>query len=362
MGQNDIYDLIIIGGGPGGLTAGIYAMRAALKTVLIEVGLPGGQMNNSDSVENWPGNEHIGGAELAIKFAQHAKSYGLEVITEEVVELEPGLDFHTVKLASGDSLQAHAVILATGGHPRKLNIPGEEEQYGQGVSYCAVCDGFFFRDKTVVVVGGGDTAAEESLYLAKLAKANFAGDADTLALAAGERIGAFVSVCLKVRRAPVTAAPARVFIGPGEMALTRMPCLPTSPLIAAVSACSPALLAAYAALLGGIILPPIEEMFTIAPPSPKCAIAFLRISRFCCSASSSWAKGTASMNSSISPTPPRRCWWVRSTSPIIRPLAVSWGAAQTALPSMRVSSRRPWKPTPSLTPEQSRFSTPTAIS
>ena len=170
MSGNDVYDLIIIGGGPGGLTAGIYAMRAALKTVLIEVGLPGGQMNNSDSVENWPGDEHVGGAELALKFSQHAKSYGLEVISKEVVALEPGLDFHTVKLASGESLQAHAVILATGGQPRKLNIPGEEEQYGQGVSYCAVCDGFFFKDKTVVVVGGGDTAVEESLYLAKIVK------------------------------------------------------------------------------------------------------------------------------------------------------------------------------------------------
>jgi thioredoxin reductase (NADPH) len=170
MSGTDVYDLIIIGGGPGGLTAGIYAMRAALKTVLVEGGLPGGQMNNSDSVENWPGDEHVGGAELAIKFSQHAKSYGLEVISEEVVELEPGLDFHTVKLANGDCLHTHAVILATGGNPRKLNIPGEEEQYGQGVSYCAVCDGFFFKDKTVVVVGGGDTAAEESLYLAKLVK------------------------------------------------------------------------------------------------------------------------------------------------------------------------------------------------
>ncbi len=170
MSGDEVYDMIIIGGGPGGLTAGIYAMRAALKTVLIEVGLPGGQMNNSDSVENWPGDEHIGGADLAIKFSQHAKSYGLEVISQEVVDVEPGLDFHTVKLANGDTLQTHAVILATGGNPRKLNIPGEEEQYGKGVSYCAVCDGFFFRDKTVVVVGGGDTAAEESLYLAKLAK------------------------------------------------------------------------------------------------------------------------------------------------------------------------------------------------
>lgn len=91
-------------------------------------------------------------------------------MTQEVLELEPGLDIHTVKLANGEQVTAHAIILATGGSPRKLNIPGEEEQYGKGVSYCAVCDGFFFRDKTVVMVGGGDTAAEESLYLSKLAK------------------------------------------------------------------------------------------------------------------------------------------------------------------------------------------------
>ena len=170
MSGNDIYDLIIIGGGPGGLTAGIYAMRAALKTALIELGAPGGQMNNSDSVENWPGDEHIGGAELAMRFSQHAQSYGLDIMSQEVVGLKPGLDIHTIALANGDSLMTHAVILATGGSPRKLEIPGEEEHYGKGVSYCAVCDGFFFRDKTVVVVGGGDTAVEESLYLAKLAK------------------------------------------------------------------------------------------------------------------------------------------------------------------------------------------------
>ena len=170
MSGSEIYDLIIIGGGPGGLTAGIYAMRAALKTALIELGAPGGQMNNSDSVENWPGDEHIGGAELAMKFSQHAQSYGLDIISQEVVGLKPGLDIHTVKLGSGDRLMAHAIILATGGSPRKLQIPGEDEHYGKGVSYCAVCDGFFFRDKTVVVVGGGDTAVEESLYLAKLTK------------------------------------------------------------------------------------------------------------------------------------------------------------------------------------------------
>jgi thioredoxin reductase (NADPH) len=134
------------------------------------LGAPGGQVIKSDSVENWPGDEHIGGAELAMKFALHAQSYGLEIRSTEVMALEPGLDLHSVKLADGSTLRAHAIILATGGNPRKLDIPGEAELYGSGVSYCAVCDGFFFRNKTVVVIGGGDTAAEESLYLAKLAK------------------------------------------------------------------------------------------------------------------------------------------------------------------------------------------------
>jgi thioredoxin reductase (NADPH) len=170
MTRPETYDLIVIGGGPGGLTAGIYAMRAALKTVLVEMSAPGGQVNLSDSVENWPGDERIGGAELSMKMYNHAQSYGLEVRSDEVVAIEPGLDIHTVRLAGGECLQGHAVILATGGSPRKLDIPGEKEFYGKGVSYCAVCDGFFFRDKTVAVVGGGDSAIEESLYLAKLAK------------------------------------------------------------------------------------------------------------------------------------------------------------------------------------------------
>jgi thioredoxin reductase (NADPH) len=170
MAETDIYDLIIIGGGPGGLSAGIYAMRAALKTVLIEKGVPGGQMTMSAEVENYPGFEHVEGAELSMKFSQHAQACGLNILNEEVTGLEPGLDLHRVRLSSGTDLMAHAVILATGGSPRKLGIPGEDDNYGRGVSYCAVCDGFFFRDKTVVVVGGGDTAAEEALYLAKLAK------------------------------------------------------------------------------------------------------------------------------------------------------------------------------------------------
>ena len=170
MAQSDFYDLVIIGGGPGGLSAAIYAMRAAMKTVLVEKGITGGQVTMSDEVENYPGFTHISGAELSMKFTQHAQSYELEMISQEVTALDPGLDHHTVKLANGESLKAHAVVLATGGSPKKLDVPGEREFYGKGVSYCATCDGFFFRGKTVVVVGGGDSAAEEALYLAKLCK------------------------------------------------------------------------------------------------------------------------------------------------------------------------------------------------
>ena len=170
MSSTEIYDMIIVGGGPGGLSAGIYAMRAALKTLLIEVGVPGGQMVNSDEVENYPGFIHLTGAELSQKFAEHAQHYGLEIVSREVVAVEPGIEYHKVRLDNGDCYRTHAVILGTGGSPRKLNIPGEEDYYGKGVSYCAVCDGFFFRNKNVVVIGGGDTAVEESLYLAKLAK------------------------------------------------------------------------------------------------------------------------------------------------------------------------------------------------
>ena len=170
MAENEVYDLVIVGGGPGGLSAGIYAMRAALKTVLIEKGLPGGQINLTESVENYPGFENISGFDLSQKFLQHAKSYGLEVRQEEVAAVEPGLEFHSVRLANGELLNTQAVILATGGSPRKLGVPGELEYYGKGVSYCATCDGFFFRDKTVVVVGGGDTALEEALYLAKITR------------------------------------------------------------------------------------------------------------------------------------------------------------------------------------------------
>lgn len=168
MAESKFYDLIIVGGGPGGLSAGIYAKRAAMDTVLVEKGIPGGQVALTKGVENYPGYIEISGFDLCEKFLQHAKSYDLEILNQEAVAVEPGLEYHSVRLSSGTVLNAHAVILAPGGTARKLNIPGEDDNFGKGVSYCATCDGFFFRDKTVIVVGGGDTALEDALYLSKI--------------------------------------------------------------------------------------------------------------------------------------------------------------------------------------------------
>jgi thioredoxin reductase (NADPH) len=170
MPETELYDVIILGGGPAGLTAGIYAMRAALKTVLIEKGLPGGQVAITKEVENYPGFIEIGGFELCEKFLEHAKHYDLEIIPKEAVSTEPGIEYHSVRLADGTVLKSHAVILAAGGTAQKLKIPGEDENFGKGVSYCATCDGFFFRDQIVAVVGGGDTALEDALYLSKITR------------------------------------------------------------------------------------------------------------------------------------------------------------------------------------------------
>jgi thioredoxin reductase (NADPH) len=170
MSKDAMYDVIILGGGPAGLTAGIYAMRAALKTVLIEKGLPGGQVAITKDVENYPGFIEIGGFELCEKFLQHAKHYDLEIVEKEAVSTEPGVEYHSVRLIDGTVLRGHVIILAAGGTAQKLRIPGEEENFGKGVSYCATCDGFFFRDQIVAVVGGGDTALEDALYLAKITR------------------------------------------------------------------------------------------------------------------------------------------------------------------------------------------------
>ena len=169
MDSNSTYEVIIVGGGPAGLSAGLYCQRAALKTVLFEKGLLGGQIAISKDVENYPGVEGITGFDLAERMVHHARSFGLEVVQREVEAVYAGPDLHSVRLAGGELIHTVALILAAGGTVRKLGIPGEAEYLGTGVSYCATCDGFFFRDKTVVVVGGGDTAVEEALYLSRLA-------------------------------------------------------------------------------------------------------------------------------------------------------------------------------------------------
>lgn len=173
MADKKVYEVIIVGGGPAGLTAGLYCNRAALKTILLEKGLLGGQIAISKEVENYPGVEGITGFDLAEKLVHHAQSFGLRIIQQEIAAINAGPDLHSVRLSNGDMLHTVALILALGGTARKLGIAGEAEYLGSGVSYCATCDGFFFRDKTVVVVGGGDTAVEEALYLSRLARKVF---------------------------------------------------------------------------------------------------------------------------------------------------------------------------------------------
>jgi len=161
------YDIIIVGGGPGGLTAGLYSARANRKTVLLEKFLPGGQIANTAEVEDYPGFEHISGSELAMKMAEHAKKFGLEIVSDEVLEIYPDDRLWKVTCGGGEIYRAKAVIIATGGSPNHLHVPGETEFAGKGVSYCAICDGAFFKNQVIAVVGGGDAAVEEGMFLTK---------------------------------------------------------------------------------------------------------------------------------------------------------------------------------------------------
>ncbi len=163
-----MYDLIIVGGGPAGLTAGIYAQRARLKVVLLERELIGGQIALSDVIENYPGFPSISGMDLMAKFEEHARGLDLEIKMEGVESITTDGEVKVVKTTEGE-YRTKAVIVATGAKPRPLGVPGEKEFTGKGVSYCATCDGPFFRNRTVVVVGGGDTAVKEAVYLSKIA-------------------------------------------------------------------------------------------------------------------------------------------------------------------------------------------------
>lgn len=168
--QTKPYDIIIIGGGPAGLTAGLYASRARLQTLLIENGLFGGQMTTTELIENYPGfPKGISGDELSRLMEEQAKRFGMETISDEVVEVGLEREFKKVKTHEGNFL-CRVLIICTGTEYRKLGVPGEEEFKGRGVSYCATCDGAFFRDSRIIVVGGGDSALTEAVFLTKFVK------------------------------------------------------------------------------------------------------------------------------------------------------------------------------------------------
>jgi thioredoxin reductase (NADPH) len=168
VSEEKIYDVIIAGAGPAGMTAAVYTSRANLSTLMIERGVPGGQMVNTEDVENYPGYENILGPELATKMFEHAKKFGAEYAYGEVKEIIDGEAYKTV-IVGDKQYKARAVIIATGAEYKKLGVPGEAEFSGRGVSYCAVCDGAFFKGKNLVVVGGGDSAVEEGIYLTRFA-------------------------------------------------------------------------------------------------------------------------------------------------------------------------------------------------
>jgi thioredoxin reductase (NADPH) len=162
-------DLVIIGGGPAGLAAGIYAARSDLKAVLLERGMPGGLAASTELIENYPGfPDGVGGPELAMQMDAQARRFGLDIRSVNAESIQPA-DRRLLVHTDDGILAARSIILATGAQPSKLGVPGEGKFHGRGVSYCATCDGAFFRDKIVAVVGGGDAAVEEGLYLTKFA-------------------------------------------------------------------------------------------------------------------------------------------------------------------------------------------------
>ncbi|MEK4883619.1 thioredoxin-disulfide reductase [Bacillus sp. FSL W8-0223] len=168
MAEEKIYDVIIIGAGPAGMTAAVYASRANMSTLMIERGVPGGQMTNTEEIENYPGYDSILGPELSNKMFEHAKKFGAEYAYGDIKQIIDGEEYKTVD-AGTKQFKARSIIIATGAQFKKLGVPGESEFGGRGVSYCAVCDGAFFKGRELVVVGGGDSAVEEGVYLTRFA-------------------------------------------------------------------------------------------------------------------------------------------------------------------------------------------------
>jgi thioredoxin reductase (NADPH) len=170
MSRTEEFELIIVGGGPAGLCAAMYAGRGMLKAVLLERGVPGGELLNTEWVDDYPGFEHVLGRDLAHKMAAHARTFGADIRQENVESISRRDDgIFEVATTGGTTYEAPAVILTAGGTPTKLDVPGELEYAGRGVSYCAVCDGAFFKGETIAVIGGGDAAVEEADYLSRYA-------------------------------------------------------------------------------------------------------------------------------------------------------------------------------------------------
>ncbi|MCP8970619.1 thioredoxin-disulfide reductase [Ectobacillus ponti] len=168
MSEEKIYDVVIIGAGPAGMTAALYTSRANMTTLMIERGIPGGQMANTEEVENYPGYDHILGPDLSNKMFEHAKKFGAEYAYGDVKEIVDGKEYKTI-VAGKKQYKTRSIIIASGAEYKKVGVPGEKELGGRGVSYCAVCDGAFFKGKELVVVGGGDSAVEEGVYLTRFA-------------------------------------------------------------------------------------------------------------------------------------------------------------------------------------------------
>jgi thioredoxin reductase (NADPH) len=169
MSADQKYDVIIVGAGPAGLAAGLYAGRMELKALALEMKAPGGELLNTLDIEDYPGFERITGQELSDKMEAHARKFGLEIEYDQVKEIWKDGDDVLVSTELGKEYRVPAVIVTAGGAPKKLGVPGEEEYAGRGVSYCAICDGAFFKEKEVAVVGGGDSAVEEGTFLTRYA-------------------------------------------------------------------------------------------------------------------------------------------------------------------------------------------------
>src|ERR671936_639216 len=166
-GSREAYEIIIVGAGPAGQAAALYAGRSRIPTLVLERGIPGGQLWNTAEVEDYPGFEHVMGPDLAERMQKHAEKFGARFETAEVTTISADGDDRVVRTADGREFRAPAVIVSAGGEPRKLGVPGEEELAGKGVSYCAVCDGAFFEGEDIAVVGGGDSAVEEGTFLTR---------------------------------------------------------------------------------------------------------------------------------------------------------------------------------------------------